>query len=151
MQNAYSIALKWLNNRALTSFEVKKKLRDKKFDDDTISKIIEKLKEYDFINDELYAANYVKYVQNLKKKGRFYIIKKLMEKGVNRNVIDNALSDYLQKNEFDTALEAVKKKFKNAMNEKTFLKVNSFLKSRGFPDEIIYEVIKSCRNGCKNF
>lgn len=143
MREAYNKALKWLDNRALTSKEVERKLKDKKFDEDTIAEVIKKLKEYDFLNDELYAADYVKYAQNLKRKGKFYIIKKLIEKGVDRAIIDNVFSEYKSEDEYQTALVAVEKKFKNkARDEKTALKINSFLKSRGFSDDVIYNIIK---------
>lgn len=148
MRQAYNTALKWLNNRALTSKEIERKLKDKKFDEDTITEVIKKLKEYNFINDELYAANYVKYAQNLKKKGKFYIIKKLIEKGVDRTIIDNIFSEYKSEDEFKTAKEAVEKKFKNkARDEKTALRINSFLRSRGFSDDVIYSIIKEYKEG----
>ncbi|MFH1454076.1 MAG: regulatory protein RecX [Armatimonadota bacterium] len=148
MKKAYNTALKLINIKPRTSKEMEKKLQEKKFDSDIISQVIDKLKEYNFINDMEYADNYVKYLYKLKKKGRFHIINKLREKGIDKDITDEALSSYPEEEEYNISLELAKSKLgAKVIDDKQVGKLTSFLRSRGFPEDIIYRVIKKIRFG----
>lgn len=146
MQNAYNAALKLISVKSRTEKELERKLKDKKISDSVISGVITKLKEYNLINDSVYAADYVLYAKNFKKKGKFYIYRKLLEKGVNKEIIDDALSGYTEGEEYAAARELAQKKIgKKETDDKSVLKVASFLRSRGFSEEVIYQVIKKIK------
>ena len=56
---AKNLALKLLNRYDKTQNEMKKYLINKSIMPDIVNKVIEYLMEYNFINDERYARNYI--------------------------------------------------------------------------------------------
>jgi regulatory protein len=91
-----------LAHRAQTVAELKRKLRTRvepgEVGDQKISAVIGKLKEYKFLNDASFAADYTKLRQENDKLGRRRIQQGLMQKGVHPEVVASTL---------DTAYESV--------------------------------------------
>lgn len=103
-------------------------------------KIIEKLKEQDFINDEKFIGSFVRTRTALKPKGQRMLVRELKQKGIS----DELIEKYFSQNEVDEeklALQILEKRwprFKNLESRKRFEKTSRFLISRGFS----YDVVK---------
>ena len=52
MQAAMDQAYRFLAQRFLSSYELTKKMRRKQFEDPIIERVLERLRDYDYINDE---------------------------------------------------------------------------------------------------
>ncbi len=105
---AKEIALKFLSFRRRTEKEVKDKLKSKGFDDKTIRNTIEKLKEYDLINDFEFATAWVKERLAHKPRGRKLLRQELWRKGIKKQIIDQVVERLCQ-NEDKTAMDLLKR------------------------------------------
>lgn len=88
-KNAFNKALHHLSHKRRTEAEVKGYLKD--FDDSTIIKTIEKLRSYNFIDDEAYGEDFV-VNQGSQLKGRYLIERKLTQKGIQQDIIESSLT-----------------------------------------------------------
>ena len=98
--------------------------------------------KYHYIDDERYAANYVRNAQS--KKSRRRIQQDLMKKGVAKETIEAALEEEYVSDEEDQIRELLTKKgfdYKTA-DEKEFRRTYSFLLRRGFKANDILRVMK---------
>lgn len=112
-------------------------------DKEMIDKAIASLEGYGYINDKLYARKFIYDRLKLKPKSRNMLKKELIEKGIDEMTADSVLNELLQ-DEYEIVLNLTKKKLKDGdiNNPKTFKKIYSFLKYRGFNHEIIMKVMR---------
>ncbi|HCW52970.1 MAG TPA: recombination regulator RecX [Clostridium sp.] len=142
-------ALRIVERSFKTEKEMRDKLKEKEYKDDQIEKTIEFLKEYKFINDEAYVNAYVN--DKLSSRGRQKIKYDLIRKGIERNLIEEKLSDIDSDDEKNTALNLAKKKYNSIKkSESDLYKINGklyrFLMSKGYNYELIKDVVKSVTN-----
>jgi regulatory protein len=106
--------------------------------------VLDKLKEYNYINDEKYFQNYVK-SKSLSSYGPYYIKMKLQNKGIYKSIEE--ISDLINKN-FDQKEQIrqllSKKKYSSKKYNKYQLKKKyfDFLIRRGFDMNIINQVLQ---------
>lgn len=136
-------ALNLLSMYSKTEKELIDYLKNKSYSNETISYVLEKLNESNFLNDEVYAKNYV----NIKKKtkGKKAIEYELKLKGVSGEIIEEALKEIESQRE--EVLLLAKKFLKNKEKDlKIKEKLFRHLASKSFKfDEInfaINEVLK---------
>lgn len=121
-----------------TQSEIKRYLKDKGFALKVVDNVINKLKEYNYLNDELYAKYYTNC--NLVKFGKKKIRFELTKKGVDEKIIDAVL------NEYDENVDAIKKLAEKYLKNKdkdfkTKAKLFSHLASKGFDFDNINKII----------
>ena len=85
--------LHYCNYQERCKKEIYAKLRSFELNNDDMNFIVEFLQEEGFINDERYCRSYVKSKLNLKKWGVNKIRLSLFEKGINKEIIDNVISE----------------------------------------------------------
>lgn len=131
-------AMKLLGTYPKTEKELKKYLKDKGYVWETICYVCDKLKEYKFLSDEMYAEMYIK--ANSKKKGKRALEFELKQKGVASSIIREKLENLEQQDDacFVLAEKYIKGKQKD---EKTKQKLYRFLAGRGFDFELIYSAM----------
>ena len=100
---------------------------------------MEKLKEYNFINDEQYVASYIE--TNKKRKGKTLLKIELKTRGIDDGLLESSFEDF-ETNEEDVKTLAVKYLKNKELNKETFQKVYRHLFSKGFDSEVILRVIK---------
>lgn len=123
---------------------IKDKLKEKGYEEDIITGVLEFLHKYNYISDERYAKSFTKDAMNFKKQGVGKIKQKLYEKGVPKEVIEKTLEDVdydLERENLSKLIEKKEehymKKSKNIYEWKT--KMFVFLSSRGFKSDMIKE------------
>lgn len=138
---AYNYALYVLGCKDYTSSEIVKKLRQKEYSEETIDKIILKLKNYGMIDDEKYIDRYVNDCLNLKKYGSRKILFNLKSKGIQSDVINNtSISNEVQ---FSNAyMLAFKRSNILGENPNKKEKIFRYLLSKGYDYELISNVIR---------
>lgn len=129
--------------------EMEDKLLLKGYDERTIERTLDFLKEYNFLNDENYARSYVK--DKIKVEGKRKIKFTLIRKGVDDNLIEDELSKVLSEDLKEVALNLALKKYntlKKRENDKYKLsqKLYRFLMSKGYDFDLISEVVKEVMN-----
>ncbi|MDD4210772.1 MAG: RecX family transcriptional regulator [Clostridia bacterium] len=133
-QMAFNKVLNLISKRQKTQKQIQTYLSDKYYGQKTIDYVIAKLKEYNYINDELFAKNYV--LAYCHSKGKKRLKQELLLKGVGIKIIDEVLSNLEEQDE--VVKELVQKYMKNKeKSSKTMTKLYAFLMRRGFSyDEI---------------
>lgn len=138
-------ALRIIERNLKTEKEVREKLKLKGYDDNSIEKSIEFLKEYNFVNDKAYAKAFVN--DKLKTMGSQKIKYSLIQKGIAKEVIEEELSNLNKENEKNIALNIAKKKLSTIKktendNYKISGKLYRFLVSKGYGSDIVNGVVK---------
>lgn len=108
-----------------------------------VDEIINHLKEERLINDRKFIEWWVEQRSTFKPKGVYALKQELLQKGINKDIIDQYFQNHPQ-NESQLAEEALKKKIKlwqNLSPEKRKEKIINFLKRRGFGFEAIRKLI----------
>ena len=139
MINCRDYALKVIEFKDRTEKEIREKLTQKGYDENITEDEIAFLKDYGFINDLRYAQRFVSDAINLKKWGMARIRAELLRKGVDREIIDNAVEDAFMDIDDDRLLKEMQRRFKNSdlSNIKERTRIFNFYMRRGFsPDEI---------------
>ena len=92
-------AIKYVGISRKTEQEVYRKLKTQGFDEDIIMEVIEYLKELGYINDDDYVDAYIRQCMRLLDYSTYEIRQKLLQKGINKYIIDDKVgtleeSDY---------------------------------------------------------
>lgn len=139
-----SIALNYISKKFCCEYDLRAYLKKYGFISDSINLAINKLKEYNYINDDVWAQNIV---SGLKANhGNLYIKQKLEQKGLSDEIISKVIDE---NDESDSCLIQAKKwikihKIPENINEKN--KLYSFLLRKGFS----YDAVKQALNKINN-
>lgn len=137
---AFNKALKYLSKSMKTENEVIDFLKSKKIRYDAIVLAIDKLKQYDYINDEIYINSYVNFYKS--RYGKNKIKQNLIQKGLDRELVEENM-DYDEKENLDFLVNEIKKQSKNqAIDLKMKQKIIRNLTYKGYN----YDTIKSAFN-----
>lgn len=141
-KKALNYSLNLLGRYYKTKHELRKKLKEKEYQEDTIKAVIDKLEELGYINDEQYVDSFIKSKQDtsqgLNKKTLY---NKLMMKGIDRDLIEESL-DHTDIDEYDNAMQLAEKKLrtmKGTPREKK-AKLYNYLYGKGFSYETCSKV-----------
>lgn len=139
MINCRDYALRLIEFRDRTEKELRDKLSEKGYDENTIEDEIEFLKNYGYINDARYAERFTADAINLKKWGKIRIRTELSRKGIARETVDNTIEDVFAEIDDDRVLSQLQTRFKNSdlSNIKERTRIFNFFMRRGFTSEEI--------------
>lgn len=131
---AQNKAISYISKYQKTEKELKDYLIKKGFDEEIVLEVIKKLKEYSFVDDDIYAKNFIK--SKSKRSGKRKLSFELKKRGIDENLINENIKEYADDSE--TILPLCEKYLKNKPRDyKTKQKAYRFLSSRGFVSEDI--------------
>lgn len=143
-------------NKALSvlskSDQSEKKLREKllnDYDENIVEEVIEFLKGYKLINDNLLAEKIVHDNMNLSKFGKNKIKQNLYNKGISASDIQDAISQIDPDEEYENAKYLAEKRLKRLKGEdknKINQKIYQHLAYKGFNYDIIKRVLRELLN-----
>ena len=145
LQQAVERAYNYLSYRPRSREEVRRYLRRKQTAPEIIDAALERLDRLELVNDHEFASFWAENREQYSPRGARAIKNELRMKGVNREVVDELISD--EKDE-EFALRAGRKKALSllhnpAMDFMTFrTRLGSFLQRRGFDYEIVARTVK---------
>lgn len=144
----YNLSLRFLSYRPRSEQEVYKYLQEKskrtkgRLDEDIIARIMQRLIEYKFIDDLAFAKFWIEH----RKKGFRFVRIELGQKGVSREIIDQAASEFdLESKESDLLENLISKKSRSLSRypkEKAREKMIAFLLRKGFGYDEIKKALK---------
>ena len=105
---ALNLAVSLLAQRARSSGEIQKKLRDKFYLPETIEMVLYKLEKEHFLNDEAFAMEYAAALSR-RQMGRTRIGQELRRKGVDAEIIEQAIGQIDEEERADSVLRAAQK------------------------------------------
>ena len=131
---ALSKTLNFISKSQKTQKQIKDYLTKKGFEDTIINYVLQKLEEYNFVNDEEYAKNFVKY--KTKSSGKRKILMELKQRGVREDLAKNSVESFSkdEENIYNVAEKYLKSKERDF---KTKQKAFRFLLSKGYESENI--------------
>ena len=137
-------ALYFIEKAYKTEKEVFDKLLKKGYDNETIKKVLQFMKEYNFLDDTRYTDMYVN--DKLHSRGKNKIVYDLRKKGIKDDVLFEKISSVDSDKERDTAYRLARKKYdvlcnRETDNKRLYQKLAQFLGSRGYSWDIIKEVL----------
>jgi regulatory protein len=142
---AKNAALRFLSFRRRTEKEIRDKLKRKGFDDRSIKSTIEKLKEYDLINDSEFATAWVKERLAYKPRGKKLLKQELWKKGIRKDIIDQVTEELCQ-DESKSAIELLEKtkgRYKNVKPKVARRRMYGLLLRRGFSYEAVNQALQN--------
>ncbi|MGG7096062.1 recombination regulator RecX [Clostridium sardiniense] len=136
-------ALRTVERSYKTEKEIRDKLLLKEFDEETIEKTVEFLKEYGFIDDSKFVRMFVK--DRIKNQGKNKIKYALLQKGINKYLIDEVFGELDRDDEIKRAIELCEKKYLSIIKResddfKIKNKITRYLLGRGYD----YDIAKEC-------
>lgn len=135
-----NFAIKQISYSQKTSFDIKRKLKDKKYSDDNINKTIDFLKEYQLVDDEAYVKAYINDKSSLSYWSKNKIFYSLRAKSIQENLILKYLDNISDDEEYEKALALGQRKARNDFSLENKQKVYRYLAGRGFS----YDIISRC-------
>lgn len=139
--SAFSRAVGYIEKSLKTQKQLQTYLKEKGFLQESIDDAVQKLKEYGYIDDKVYAENYIKTYKD--KKGKIKLKFDLLSKGVAADVIEEALQEFVDEDEQFAACEKLLKKYVKNKPQDVKLKSKAYahLFSKGFSGDIISRAI----------
>jgi regulatory protein len=145
-RRAYSYSLSLLKRRLRSAEEVKDKLKQRKYPENTIDRIITDFKNTGLLNDRNFARAWVEDRLNLNPKAPGLLKLELKKKGVSGEIVEKTLKEAEENYDFEEiACDLAKKRFaclagvKNQTKKKK--RIFDYLKRRGFNYSIIYQAL----------
>ena len=125
-------AMHLLEKMDRTYKEIETKLKQNGYPREAIDKAIEYVASYNYINDERYACSYVRSYKDCRSKNR--IMQDLYHKGIDKELIDNALEEEYTTDENELIRSYIRKRNYNSSNatDKERSKMYRFLMGKGF-------------------
>lgn len=138
--------LRFLSYRGRSEKEIRDYLQKKNAPREIIEKIITYCKEYNFLNDEKFARDWVRSRTTYRLKSKWIIKMELQKKGIDQEIIEKTLN--AKGNEEISDTQQVKKllekrlsRYKDLPRDKLYQKLGGFLARRGFGWDIIKKSI----------
>ena len=138
-------AINLLSKKDRTQKEIKVKLLEKGYEMEIVDKVLVKLKEYKFINDELYCKKYINDKIKFSKYGKNKIMANLYAKGVDKDIISQKIIEIDDNLEYERALSIANKKLPSLQKYDTIKiksKLGNHLIGKGFDFDVVNKVIR---------
>ena len=146
---AKNVAYRYLTYRPRSRAEIEEKLREKEFDETVISAVLAGLERLGYVNDREFSRQWAAARIRLRGFGRRRIEQELRGKGISRDIIGETLARLFEDApEKEIALQEARKKLKSLTRfepEVRRRRLAGHLERKGFPTEIIYDVLRQVR------
>ena len=138
--------LSYLEKSLKTKKQLKEYLKSKGYLEESIDKAINKLEDYGYIDDSVFAESFIQTYKN--KKGNKKLRFELLSKGVAREIIDEKLEQLVSEEEATEICKNILKKYlKNKVfDAKTKNKAYAHLINKGFGSEIALKVLSEVKD-----
>ncbi len=137
--------IRLLKYRPRARGEMIERLKRKKFPQDLIEKVVNEFVECGLVDDREFVKYWVNWRLEVNPRGKNFTRIELRQKGVDEDLINEALDNIPPEDELAIARELASKqlrKLKNLEPEKIKNRIYAYLKRRGFKSEIIWDIIK---------
>ena len=138
-KSAFEKSLDYLGRRMYTKKEIFDRLLKKGYEKEVIEKAIEKLEEYHYVDDALFAKQFVQSNQKISKR---ILQGKLLQKGVPADEISEIIESRTYEDEYNLCLEQARKylKSKTVSDLNEVQKFQASLARKGFDFDTIKKV-----------
>ncbi len=143
---AFDKALTHLSATRKTEKQIRQFLTKKGYLPTVQDYVVDKLREYQFLDDTEYAEAYAE--SSLRRKGSRLVRMELRQKGVSEEAIDEALSSVDDEQELAAAKRILEKYVRcKALDKTTLQKAYRYLLGKGFDGEVVKQAISALGAG----
>jgi regulatory protein len=132
-KKAIRASLSLLSYKQRTAFELRKKLKDKEYDEEIIDIAIARLIELGYVNDERYARDFVDMRKSYS--GLYKLKTDLYKRGINNDIIELVLSEIDADDQYEELKAMCKKKLNQSEGlevSKKYNRIMSYLLRKGY-------------------
>jgi regulatory protein len=146
LARARDAAYRHLSYRPRSREEVRRKLQEKGFSGPLVDAVLSGLERLGYVNDREFALQWARARIRLRSFGKRRIEQELRDRGIDRDLIQDALSEAFEAaSELELARAEAEKKMKTLVRfrpEVRRRRVAGLLERKGFPASVVYSVIK---------
>lgn len=132
--------MRWLSYRPRSVAEAKQKLREKEFPETVIDRVLTRFQELELLDDRAFARYWIDQRETFRPRSAIALRQELMQKGISRELIDEALLDLDENAAAYKAAEKKAARWSQLPQNEFNRKVGGFLQRRGFNYSIIRDV-----------
>lgn len=135
MLNPKNYALRLIQMRSRSTWEINEKLKAKKFSEEEIQKTLAWLVELGFLDDQKFAKSFVEGRLRFRPRGKVVLKMELRKKGVSDEIITQTLTDIEPEDEQAAIIELIRIKSKRLQNVEPQVRKNrliALLSRRGY-------------------
>lgn len=151
VERAYGAALNFLSFRPRSRREMRDYFRRKKTEEEVVEEVLARLEANRLLDDREFARYWVENRQIFRPRGTMALRMEMRQKGLERDVIDEALAEV--EDEEAVAHEAGRKKvrtFRHLDDREFFRRMVGFLQRRGFPYDVAAKVTRLLAEECSD-
>jgi SOS response regulatory protein OraA/RecX len=143
-EDAYRTALGMLERKARTTMELSKSLKRKGYAPEVIEGCLERLQARRMLDDSAYARRFTEQRAVGQRKGRMLIRQELLQRGVGREDVEQAIGELDGQVEQESALVLASKRWPNIKgnDRERKQKLMAILLRRGFPNSVVKTAIQ---------
>jgi regulatory protein len=143
--NAKQAAYNYAAYKPRTEFQVRKRLKERGYEDNLVWEAIEFIKKFDLLDDELFASSFAKDYLKRKPSGERKLKQELLQRGVGKDLAEKAAhAAYVGEDPYEKAKLAAEKKLRGISYKPADKQRNAIinkLKALGFEWDIIKRVV----------
>lgn len=140
---AFAYAVRALSQKALTERELGDKLRQRNASPETVAATLERLREYNFVDD----AGLAERAARDPRVGLHAVRTKLRVRGLDEHTIEDALAGRDPEADLEGARALFERHRGKWTGERAYTKAYAFLSRRGYPAGVVAEVLKELPRG----
>lgn len=144
-RRAREYAIAALSRKARSKAEVRDILRRKGVSADISEEVLARLEEEGLLDDERFLRDWIDLRSRMKPVGRARLRQELLQRGIERTLIEDGLKDISREEEGEVALALARKRLGDETtleDEGVRRRLFAFLQRRGFPLDVIREVFR---------
>ena len=147
MSDLRAAALRLLGRRDYTTAELQEKLVSKGADADAVADVLADLRQQRLVDDRRVAAAHVRTASRLKRRGRARIARELAARGLEREVIDDALAALPRESEAAAIAEIlIRKRVPAKLSAPERRRIFQHLLRRGFSADAVSKALAVSRS-----
>lgn len=147
---AQDTALHFIGYKMRTVQEIRRKLAEKEFAEETIEKVIAFLEKYGYADDREYCRKYIREKLRMKPRSGYALKIELKQRGIPPRIIDEVMGE-TELDEAGDAFRWLEKKSRGQWppeNEKKKKQLYDFLLRKGYSYDIIGEAFRQMEEAC---
>lgn len=152
IESAYTGTLNLLSRRARSSKELERYMQGKGYAAETIARVLARLKEDGFLNDERFAQDWIANRSAFRPRSKSLLRQELRLKGVDKDLIEESLNN-ADLDEYGLSLQLGRKMLRRYLNlnKDIFkLRLGNALRRRGFDYETASKTVETLWNEISN-
>ncbi|HZG86785.1 RecX family transcriptional regulator [Paenibacillus sp.] len=150
-QDAYTKVVKWLGGGLRSEKEIRGYLSRKGYEEDTVDACVERLRAQSYVDDERLSRTLAEDRLKLQSKGKQWIRRELLQKGVDKSTVQEAVGSIDAGEEAAAALAVARKRWRTlgAGDDPAAAKrkLYAYLARRGFSAGAVREAVRQTASG----